>query len=158
MDRVVFPHCQLFGLRLLSIVVYRLLDGARSCWQGPKLSASSQSSHRSLLYLLPVFMTPKRALLPPVCPWVLIRPAYRTVRLPSCHWFCPCSWCMWDLLCIFPDCNLWSFQCPGAPAFKSHWPTKPNAVEALPSNARPLVWRVWHVAKSSHSFWITSAI
>ena len=81
MDRVVFPHCWFSDLRLLSIVVYRLLGGARSCCQGPNLSASGQSSHRSLLYLLPVFMTPKRALLPPVFPRVLIRPAYRTVQV-----------------------------------------------------------------------------
>ena len=57
---VFLPH-QLFSLRLPSIGAYRLLGGARSWCQGPKMSASSWSSYRFPLCLPPDFMTPERA-------------------------------------------------------------------------------------------------
>ena len=61
--RAVFPTSWLFGLRCPSTETYRLLNGARSPYQGPKVSASdsSQSSHRPLLCLPSAFMTPERA-------------------------------------------------------------------------------------------------
>ena len=61
--RAVFPTSWLFGLRCPSTETYRLLSGARSPYQGPKVSASdsSRSSHRPLLCLPSAFMTPERA-------------------------------------------------------------------------------------------------
>ena len=53
----------LFGLRRPTTKAYRLLSGARSPYQGPKISASdaSQSSHRPLLCLPSALMSPERA-------------------------------------------------------------------------------------------------
>ena len=61
--RAVLPTSWLFGLRCPSTETYRLLSGARSPYQGSKVSASdsSQSSHRPLLCLPSAFMTPERA-------------------------------------------------------------------------------------------------
>ena len=61
MSGAVFPPCWLFGLRHPSAGAYRLLGGARSWDQRPKMSGWSQSAHRSLLCLPPAFMTPERA-------------------------------------------------------------------------------------------------
>lgn len=47
MGVAVFPPCQLFGLRYPSTGAYKLLDEARFQCQGPKMSASSRSSHSS---------------------------------------------------------------------------------------------------------------
>ena len=52
--------------------------GTRSWCQGPKISASSQSSHRSLLCPSPVFMTPERATAAPTFAGGSPRPAGRS--------------------------------------------------------------------------------
>ena len=45
-----------------------------------------------------------------------------------------------------------------SPALKPHWPSKPNALGAPPSDGRPSGWGVWCGSQNSHSCGRTSAM
>ena len=73
--------------------------------------------------------------------------------------FSPGSWCSQDVVvCTLKE---WSFCFPqscGIPVIKPHWPSKPDALGASPSDARPPGLGAWCRAQNFHSCGATSAI
>ena len=53
---------------------------------------------------------------------------------------CSGSQCTWNLVCILQEQSLSFPQSCIAPALKSHWPSIPDVLAALPPNARPWGW------------------
>ena len=154
--------CWLVGLKCPGNGAYRLLSGARSCWENGGLQEG-------------------------LCQWVLTRTAAASVLVPAVSHshhplppastgdppilagksgpvsyevttFFPGSWCAWDPVCTLQE---WSFGVPqacGTPAVKPHWSSKPDSLPAPPPIARPPGWGAWHGAQNFHSSGRTSIV
>ena len=132
MDGAVFPSCLLYGLRCLhlSTGACKLLDSADL---GSKMATSGRT-HTDQYSLCPCSHSEPQPTAK--SPGELLRP---TVSLaqdpmipgPSAH----------ETLCVPSRMEFVFPQSCGAPALKSHWPSKLNALGAPLPNARSPGWR-----------------
>ena len=61
-------------------------------------------------------------------------------QIPMETLLCPGTQCTWKSVCTFQEWGLRFPQSFGAPAHKPHWPSKPDALEALyPSASSPVM-------------------
>lgn len=148
MGVAVFPPCQLFGLRYPSTGAYKLLDEARFQCQGPKMSASSQSSHSSPVCLPPDFITTESLSCP--FPSQEIQQYQQVGLAPGFGGVTACSvtQCAQDL-CVHPPRVESLFPSLWNSAVKPCQPSKPEVLR-LPWCQAPRLG-AWHGTQSLYS-------
>lgn len=146
MDGTVIPPCQFFCLQCPSTGAYRLLSGARFWCQNVSLQGRAHPDE-----CLPVALhqCPCPQSEPQLLPISSGDPPRTEGRAGPGSQEVLLLLLVPRFVCAFQEWSLSLTQSRGAPAFKHHWPSKPEAVGSPPPDARPPGWETCRSSEPS---------